>query len=62
METGEEERETGNEVAGPDAFDVTSVSLSTLFWWFYFERWILLQKEKTTNFLRRNQGGKWNVL
>jgi len=41
------ERETGNEVAGPVAFDGKCVSLSTLFWW-SFERWVLLQKEKTT--------------
>jgi len=33
------ERETGNEVAGPVAFDGKSVSLSKLFWW-SFERWV----------------------
>jgi len=41
------ERETGNEVGEPVAFDGKSVSLSTLFWW-SFERWVLLQEEKTT--------------
>jgi len=41
------ERETGNEVAGPVAFDCKAVSLSTLLWW-SSERWALLQKEITT--------------
>jgi len=41
------ERETGNKVARPVAFDSNSASLSTLCWW-SFERWVLLQKEKTT--------------
>ena len=62
MELEKKERETGNEAAGPVAFDGKAVSLSTRFWW-SFERWVLLQKEKNyTDFLRRNQGGKWNVL
>jgi len=41
------ERETGNVVARPVALDGKSASLSTLFWW-SSERWVLLQKEKTT--------------
>ena len=43
----EKERETGNEVARTVVFDGKSAPLSTLFWW-SFERWVLLQKEKTT--------------
>ena len=63
METGEEgERDWQGGCRTSLTFDGNPVSLSTLFWW-SFERWVLLQKEKNyTNFLRRNQGGKWNVL
>ena len=45
MELEKKERETGNEAAGPVAFDGKAVSLSTRFWW-SFERWVLPQKEK----------------
>ena len=55
MELEKKERETGNEAAGPVA---PFHAILVVFW-----KMGLASKGKNyTDFLRRNQGGKWNVL